>query len=149
MQDLFVIIETAWLSPREQTHRPTGCFTRLLLDPGGEEKTWILGGNVRLNSFQPPPSTCGVSADTWWCMFCFTLSSSRTPPRPNPATRAASLGSVSMGPASVIEGGLETSASTARGDSSKWPHALCYMCCPLNVSSVTAHLGSLVSLSHP
>lgn len=100
----------------------------LELGPGKKSNwgQWILKGNIRLHFScsdpnRPPTATRGESAGTCWSMFCSTSSCSLTPPRPSRATRAASRGNASTGPASASEDGWESCASTARAGSSRWP----------------------------
>ena len=63
---------------------------------------------------------------TWECLWCCTSCSTRkAPPCPSPAIRAVILGSAWTGPACVTTDGSGISASTVRGDSSKWKLFTC------------------------
>ena len=60
-----------------------------------------------------------MSEDVWWHSLYFTWCSSRKPRRRKHATKTASLGNVSMVPASVTKAGSETNVNIVREDSSK------------------------------
>lgn len=51
MQDFFVIVETSWKAEAFSQTRPKGPGVLLGLVDLEEREKWILGGNVRPNSF--------------------------------------------------------------------------------------------------
>lgn len=85
--------------------------------------SWMMsGGSICAPGPGRPGGAPGTRWErTWECLWCCTSCSTRkAPPCPSPAIRAVILGSAWTGPACVTTDGSGISASTVRGDSSKF-----------------------------